>query len=77
MKVKFLTLACGPEGNFNIGAVADLPEDKAQALVDGGYAEAVIAPTPKVNPVEAVETAAAPVAEVEKAVAPPAKKAKK
>lgn len=54
MKVKLLTLMSGPEGIFHPGAVVDFPEEKAQALIEGGFAELVLAPK---KPVETVETA--------------------
>lgn len=44
MRVKMKTVMCGPLGNFAIGQVADFDADQARSLIDGGYAEAVIAP---------------------------------
>lgn len=41
MRVKMKTMMCGPAGNFNIGQVADLEDEQATALVEGGYAEVV------------------------------------
>lgn len=67
MRVKMKTMMCGPSGNFAIGQVADFDEVQAQALIYGGYAEAVDQPqvaavvsAPETAAVAAPETAAAP-----------------
>lgn len=38
MRVKLITLMCGPEGVQHPGSVADLPAHFARALVSGGFA---------------------------------------
>ncbi len=39
MKIKILTLMAGPDGIRKPGQVFDLPQDEADALIAGGYAE--------------------------------------
>lgn len=41
MKIKLRTLLAGPRGCVHPGTVIDWPEVEAQALIQGGYAEAV------------------------------------
>lgn len=41
MRVKLKTLMAGPEGSAHPGQILDLPADRAQALVAGGYADAM------------------------------------
>lgn len=43
MRVKLRTMYSGPRGNCGAGCVIDLPDNEAQGLIDGGYAEAEIA----------------------------------
>ncbi len=44
MRVKLKTVMCGPLGNFAIGQDVDFDEAQAQALIYGGYAEAIAIP---------------------------------
>ena len=44
MKVKMKTTACGPSGNLLSGHIYDLPDEQAQALFEGGYADIVPEP---------------------------------
>lgn len=37
-KIQLLTRLAGPEGNFNPGAILELEQEKAEALINGGYA---------------------------------------
>lgn len=82
MKIKMTTLAAGPAGVLRDGEVYDLPEVEAQALIDGGYAEAVAeSAEPVVEEAasldaEVLETADVPVAPVETAVKPRPRKKK-
>lgn len=46
MKVKLKTVMAGPNGTYQPGAVADLPEKDAYALCEGGFAEQVEEPKP-------------------------------
>jgi hypothetical protein len=59
------TIYAGPVGNFPIGHTLELPEDTAQQLIDGGYAERV--------QIEVIpdEVPAAPVVEIETAMVDP------
>lgn len=41
MRVKMKTTMAGPERTLSAGAVADLPDELAKSLCDGGYAEAL------------------------------------
>lgn len=41
MKIKMLTLAAGPSGVFQAGAVLELPDMVALQLIAGGYAVAL------------------------------------
>ena len=54
MRIKMLTTMAGPDGSANAGQVIDMDDERAVALLEGGYAEAVKA---EVETVE-VETAA-------------------
>lgn len=56
MRVKLLRNIAGAEGSFLAGSETDLSERMAQALVDGGYAEAL----DTVEPEEAETEALAP-----------------
>jgi hypothetical protein len=67
MRVKLKTLMCGPAGNFNIGQVADFDDFEAQALIDGGYADAVDFP-PVAAPATVAEVAAIAAPEVATAI---------
>ena len=73
MKIKMKALAAGPDGVFLAGGTYATPHDltdaKAQALVDGGYAEVVAESTPQPT----VETADLHVENVEQAVQPRAR----
>jgi len=60
--VKLLTTMAGPGGCYHPGDVVSLPAEKAEILINGGYAEAV--------KLTAIETAA--VETPEKAVLPKA-----
>lgn len=63
MKVKMVTLAAGPEGMLRPGAEIDLPQEKAMALIEGGYAVPVhvVRETATVEPPEqAVEPESKP-----------------
>lgn len=64
MRVKMLTLECGPLGTFPIGAEREVTDDHGRQLVAGGYAVDVTPPKPVV-----VETAAVVVEEVAAVVA--------
>lgn len=66
MRIKMRTLGSGPDGVLQAGKVYDLPAEVAQPLLEGGYAERVVAgsdrpaktgqvPTP-VDDTEAVES---------------------
>jgi hypothetical protein len=55
MRVKLRTMVAGPGYAYTPGQVADIEREDAQALIDGGYAEAV--------PVSRVRTAEAPTPE--------------
>ena len=55
MRVKLLRQISGAEGSFLAGSEADLSENMATALVDGGYAERIGEP---VNATAVEETAA-------------------
>ena len=59
MKIKLLNACAGPEGAWPAGSKIDLPDDQAQPLVDGGYAELLDAPATQ----EAVATTATPAVE--------------
>lgn len=50
MKVKMLKLMAGPEGVAQIGSVVEVSVQHGKLLVDGGYAEAVKAPSPQPSP---------------------------
>jgi hypothetical protein len=68
------SILAGPMGNFPIGYVLALPEDKAKELVDGGYADRVtieVIPDDVPDPVE-IETAMVE-PQVETAMIPKAK----
>lgn len=41
MRVKMKTTMCGPDGTVQAGAVADVDEVKAAALIEGGFADAL------------------------------------
>lgn len=71
MKVRILTLAAGPEGNFRPGDIADFPETKAAEWIEAGYAAAVDPPRakPAPEPPGEPEVAEAP-EEAERAVQP-------
>jgi hypothetical protein len=87
VKIKMLTVAAGPQGNFNAGDVLevgmDIRKEQALAFVEGGYARIVEKAgrlgldTPSGlldrQPARAVETAVIE-PEAEKAVVAPAKK---
>lgn len=38
MRIKQLTLSCGPEGNFPIGHVRNVDAETGRQLIAGGYA---------------------------------------
>lgn len=68
------TIYAGPMGNFPIGHPLELPEEAAQQLVDGGYADRVtieVIPDDVPEPVE-IETAMVD-PQVETAMLPKAK----
>lgn len=44
MKVKLRTTMAGPEGSYQAGTIINLPDEKAEALINGGYAN-----TPKTS----------------------------
>lgn len=46
MKIKIKTIMAGPDGAFQPGDTPDLAKGVAQALVDGGFAEAIEMPEP-------------------------------
>jgi hypothetical protein len=52
MKIRLKVLIAGPRGVFSPGAVVDLPDAEAVALVDAGVAERVDAPPPKAADLE-------------------------
>lgn len=58
MKIRMKTLAAGPDGILSPGQEVDLPADKARALIEGGYAEAVskVRETAAVEPPEQAVT---------------------
>jgi hypothetical protein len=41
MRVRYKTLAAGPDGVFRIGDEAEVTEQLGAALVSGGYADAI------------------------------------
>jgi len=41
MKIKLFKQICGAAGSYKEGQTADLPEDMAHALINGGYAEEI------------------------------------
>ena len=79
MKIQLKAQYAGPRGVFAPGAVIDVPEAEANALIGGGYAvavqEAAPAPVAVLVPV-AVETAEAPAAETAEAPRPQRKSRK-
>lgn len=54
MRIKMLSTLAGPDANIMAGAIVNMDEDKAQQLVDLGYAEKAPAPAAAAEP----ETAA-------------------
>jgi len=46
MRIRMITLACGPNGNWNPGQVVEVPDAEGQQLVKGGYAVALNPPKP-------------------------------
>lgn len=44
MRIRMLTTAAGPEGVRLVGQVVAVADDEANALIEGGYAEAVETP---------------------------------
>lgn len=63
MRVRHLTLACGPGVQRSPGEILDLPDAEARALVEAGFAEALgtdaPAPAPEGPKAAPVETATA------------------
>jgi pyruvate/2-oxoglutarate dehydrogenase complex dihydrolipoamide acyltransferase (E2) component len=43
MRVKMKTTSAGPDGNIAAGAVVELPKDKAEELIKGGWAQSAAA----------------------------------
>jgi hypothetical protein len=62
MRIKLRTIMAGPAGVGQAGAVVEMPDAQARAMVAAGYADAVDAPAPAA--VAPVETASVEVAEV-------------
>lgn len=75
MRIRMLTRAAGPSGNYAPGDLADFPDAVAQELLDGGYAERVEKPRAEAPAVAQAEVAEAP-DEAERAVEPDPKKRK-
>jgi hypothetical protein len=73
VKVRMKTLAAGPDGVFQVGAVADLPLLRAKAMVEGGYAE-YVGSGPSDERVKAAEEWTAPEQAPEAAVITPPEK---
>lgn len=65
VNVVLKTIYAGPMGNFPVGHVLAMPENAAQELIDGGYAERV--------QIEVIpdDLPAAPVVEIETAMVEP------
>jgi hypothetical protein len=38
MQVKMLTIAAGPEFNYDVGAIVEVTPKQAKELIEGGYA---------------------------------------
>ena len=53
MRVKMISIAAGPDYAGNPGAVIDVPEDHAAAMIEGGHAVAVDPPAPPPEPAAA------------------------
>jgi len=49
MKVKMQTTMASADGIVAAGSVVELATDTAQALIDGGFARAVVKPAPAVD----------------------------
>jgi hypothetical protein len=64
MQVKMQTLMAGPDGVFEAGKVADLPEEQALELVANGYAVLMEKPAKSIQTAvedrSVIETAARP-----------------
>lgn len=55
MRVKFLTMACGPACSYLPGQIADVNETWGRQLVDGGFATSILpseSSAPKATPVD-------------------------
>lgn len=55
MKVQMKTIMCGPDGTGHPGQVVDVDDDRAIALVEGGYAEFIEEAKEAVLPAETAE----------------------
>ena len=64
MKVRMITVSCGPEGTHNPGDVIDVSPQLAEKLVQGGYAS-YVGPLVPVSTVEVATTEAPEDASVE------------
>ena len=54
MKVRMKTIYAGPAGNAQPGQTLDCDDETGQALIDGGYAEAIEVAVPDLTPEDAV-----------------------